>query len=89
MRVRLSVDVEPELKRRLKVAAASRNVTVKTLIEQALDLALDAESPEDATPDRAWLESDLSRLGEYEPYDWQEGELDEGEPLIVEHAGGG
>jgi len=29
---------------------------------------------------RTWLESDLSRLGEFEPYDWEEGEADEWEP---------
>jgi hypothetical protein len=29
---------------------------------------------ERTTEDRAWMDSDLSRLGEYEPYDWgQEG----------------
>lgn len=28
--------------------------------------------------DRAWLESDLSRLSEYEPYEWAEGELEAG-----------
>ena len=31
--------------------------------------------------DRAWLESDLSRLSEYEPYEWAEGELEAGEPV--------
>ncbi len=31
--------------------------------------------------DRDWLESDLSRLGEVEPYEWGEGELEEGQPL--------
>ena len=34
-----------------------------------------------ADDDRAWLDADLSRLGEYEPYDWGEGEADEGETL--------
>ncbi len=32
---------------------------------------------------RAWMDGDLSRLGEYEPYDWGEGEQDEGEPVSV------
>ena len=31
--------------------------------------------------DREWLDSDLSRLGEVEPYDWEEGELVEGKPV--------
>jgi hypothetical protein len=33
--------------------------------------------------DRDWLSGDLSRLEEYEPYDWEAGELEEGEPFIV------
>lgn len=33
--------------------------------------------------DKDWLNADLSRLGEYEPYDWEPGELEEGEPFIV------
>ena len=31
--------------------------------------------------DIACLESDLSNLGSYEPYDWQPGELNEGFPV--------
>lgn len=31
--------------------------------------------------DEAWLESDLSNLGSYEPYDWQPGEIGEGCPV--------
>lgn len=34
-----------------------------------------------ADDDRAWLDADLSRLGEYEPYRWGEGEAEEGEAL--------
>jgi hypothetical protein len=31
--------------------------------------------------DAAWLNSDLSNLGSYEPYDWQPGELEAGLPV--------
>ena len=31
--------------------------------------------------DTDWLESDLSSLDNYEPYDWKEGELQEGLPV--------
>jgi hypothetical protein len=31
--------------------------------------------------DAGWLETDLSNLGRYEPYDWQPGELDKGLPV--------
>jgi hypothetical protein len=34
-------------------------------------------SPED----KNWLDNDLSNLGSYEPYEWQEGELQEGLPV--------
>jgi len=88
MRVRLSVDPEPKLKRRLKVAAALRNVSVKEFIEQALQRELDSQLPEIQALDRGWLEGDLSGLGAYEPYEWQEGELDEGQPMTPEPAGG-
>lgn len=30
---------------------------------------------------RAWLERDLSRLSEFEPYEWSEDELEAGEPV--------
>ena len=35
----------------------------------------------DKKSDAGWLESDLSNLGSYEPYDWQPGELDKGLPI--------
>ena len=31
--------------------------------------------------DRAWLESDPSRLSDFELYEWAEGELEAGEPV--------
>lgn len=34
--------------------------------------------------DRAWMEGDLSRLGEFEPYEWEEGELEQGRPVRYE-----
>ena len=50
-----------------------------------------ADESEDEEDDRAWLDADLSRLGEFEPYGWAEGELEEwdrlryvpGEGLVV------
>lgn len=36
--------------------------------------AMDSES-------QSWLESDLSHLGEFEPYDWEPGELEAGHPV--------
>lgn len=31
--------------------------------------------------DRDWLEADLSHLSEFETYEWEEGELEEGQPV--------
>lgn len=77
-RVRLSVDVDPELRRRVKVAAASKDQSVKEWLEDQIGRELEREL------DRTWMESDLSRLGEYEPYEWEEGELEEGKPVRYE-----
>ncbi len=91
-RVRLSVDVDPELRRRVKVVAAARDQSVKEWIEgvvrealirevqEATEYALDEMAGEDL----AWLDNDLSKLGEFEPYEWEEGELDEGRPVSYE-----
>ncbi len=35
-RVRLTVDVEPELRRRIKISAAARDETVKDFLERAI-----------------------------------------------------
>lgn len=45
--------------------------------------------PEPAEPaaehdDRSWLDTDASRLGEFEPYEWAEGELEKGRPVAYE-----
>jgi hypothetical protein len=34
--------------------------------------------------DIAWLETDLSDLGEYEPYEWEAGELEQGLPVEID-----
>lgn len=82
-RVRLSVDVEPELKRRVRIAAAREDLSVKEWVEEVLSRALTEEArkrPSEAEENAVWLEEDLSELSEIEPYEWSEGELDEGAP---------
>ena len=34
-----------------------------------------------AQEDLAWLDADLSNLDQHEPYEWAEGELEQGKPL--------
>lgn len=83
-RVKLSVDVEPEFRRRVRVAAESRDLSVEEWVEEILERALREESGEMTTEDHGWMENDLSRLGEVEPYEWQEGEMEEERPLRYE-----
>lgn len=75
-RVRLSVDVDPELRRRVRIAAASNDQSVKQWLEEMLEREL-KRSAEDIS----WMEGDLSRLGEVAPYDWEEGEIEEEVPV--------
>lgn len=82
-RVRLSVDVEPELRRRVRMAAASRDQSVKEWLEEVLERELRRTSE-----DVAWMGGDLSRLGEFEPYGWEEGELEDETPVRYEPGAG-
>ena len=78
-RVRLSVDVDPELRRRVRMAAASRDQSVKEWLEGVLEREL-----ERTEEDIAWMEGDLSLLGEFEPYEWAESELEDETPVRYE-----
>jgi hypothetical protein len=78
-RVRLSVDVDPGLRRRVKMAAASKDQSVKEWLEGVLERELKRTDE-----DIAWMGRDLSRLGEYEPYEWVEGELEDETPVRYE-----
>lgn len=71
-RVRLSIGVDPELRRRVRVAAASKDQSVKEWLEDVLERELRRSNE-----DNAWMEGDLSRLGEFDSYEWAEGELDD------------
>lgn len=75
-RVRLSVDVDPELRRRVRMAAASKDQSVKEWLEDVLKRELKRTDE-----DIAWIEGDLSRLGEFEPYEWAESELEDETPV--------
>ena len=58
-----------------------------------LEYEVPAAPPPDDDDDRVWLDNDLSRLGEIEPYEWGEGELEAwdtvryvpGQGLVVVH----
>ncbi len=49
-RVRLTVDVAPDLRRRIKIAAASRDETVKEWIERAILRELREEEVDEYVP---------------------------------------
>ena len=54
-RARLSIDVEPELHRRIKGAAAARDLSVREYVEAILRRALEAEAQgEDAAEQAVW-----------------------------------
>ena len=56
VRVRLSADVEPELRRRVKIAAATQELKVSDWIEQAVRRELERQEVEptlDAAQDEA------------------------------------
>lgn len=42
---------------------------------------LSVNSEKFSEEDEKWLETDLSNLGSYEPYEWEPGELNEGLPV--------
>lgn len=48
-RARLSIDVEPELQRRIKVAAAARDISVRDYVADILERALAEEERSDPT----------------------------------------
>lgn len=52
-----------------QVPGATRTDAVRMLLVMALD-SIEQESGPLATEDRVWLAHDLSRLGEFEPYDF-------------------
>ena len=82
-RVRLSVDVDSELRRRVRMAAASKDQSVKEWLEAVLERELKRTDE-----DIAWMESDLSHLGEYGSYEWAEGELEDEAPVRYERGQG-
>ena len=52
-----------------QVPGATRTDAVRMLIQKGLE-SLEADAEAMSPEDRSWLGSDLSRLGEYEPYDF-------------------
>jgi hypothetical protein len=60
-RVRLSIDVDLELRRRLKIAAASRDLSVRDYVEGVLRGALEFDARgEEAAEQGAWREGDAA-----------------------------
>jgi transcriptional regulator with XRE-family HTH domain len=48
----------------------------------SLELTVKEKEPERMDAEtKTWLEVDASRLSDYDPYEWEEGELEEGEPV--------
>lgn len=68
--------LDPTLFGQLQQAARRKGVSVQAYASDALRRAVDEEpKPEkeenhNLEADARWLDGDLSRLGEFEPYDW-------------------
>jgi predicted transcriptional regulator len=73
---RLTIDIDSELKQQIESAAKAHHKSVHEWIENVVVEALEREQ------DRGWMDTDLSRLSEVDPYEWQEGELEEGDPVV-------
>ena len=52
-RARLSLDVEPELRRRIKIVAAQKDISVRDYVVAILRQALEAEDRSEAPVERA------------------------------------
>ena len=56
---------------RIQAAARTRGISIQAFASEALEKALATDAKEAPNlEDVAWLEADLSRLEEIEPYDW-------------------
>ena len=53
----------------MQVPGATRTDAVRMVIQKGLE-SLEADAKAMSPEDRSWLGSDLSRLGEFEPYDF-------------------
>ena len=67
-RDRLSIDIEPGLRRRLEVAATSRGLSVREYVEGILTQAIASEMPEEKSRDSSSLpeQTSIPRLTEEE-----------------------
>lgn len=68
-RVRLSIDVDPDLKRRIKIAAAERDLSIKDYLEMVVRRELESVAPE-ASSMIAASSSMIEALSEDEDADW-------------------
>ena len=81
LNVRLPVDLFQRIDRvrrwlSLRLPGATRTDAVRMVIQRGLE-SLESEPVGPTPEDRAWMGADLSRLGEFEPYDF--GGLDAGQ----------
>lgn len=51
-RTRLMIDISPDLRRRIKIAAARQDLSVKDYVERILEQAVPAEAPKTGLPRR-------------------------------------
>jgi len=73
----------------VRAAAHAAGLSVQSFASEALRAAVEAATVPSPAPtheepdvqDRAWLEADLSRLGDFEPFQWGPGGPPQGRPV--------
>jgi hypothetical protein len=80
-RVRLSIDVDPDLKRRIRIAAAERDLSIKDYLEMVVRRELEGTTPVSppmptepssaATDDADWSQNHLARPSARDTRYWE------------------
>jgi hypothetical protein len=73
------VNIHSELHRLIDAPPLDYAFLAKRLLEALIEQTSEAAGP--AGEDRAWLGADLSRLGDYEPYEWGSQGVPKGKPV--------
>lgn len=81
----LAAEIENLLKTEPQVYKVGTALVVQSIpIDNVQENQVSYDDSLDQKEDIAWLETDLSNLSEYEPYEWRSGELEQGMPVEID-----
>jgi hypothetical protein len=86
--VLLPVDIDTQVRELSNRSTWLREAITEKLTREELMQTKTVEIEAMDQDDKDWLESDLSHLSKFEPYEWGEGELEEGKPVKYVHGVG-